>query len=350
MQAKPKKEGHAPLNQMPLGSSGFVSEQPRQNYHISPQVLWAKLLGLFLLAALCIGLYMTIGVTDWGFALPRRGIKVVAMLLVCFSIAYSTVIFQTVTNNRILTPSIIGFDSVYMLIQTLIIFLFGGMTLIQMSKQTQFVMNVGCMVLFAVLLYSWLFKREGPNLYFLILIGMIFGTFFGSLTTFMQMVMDPNEFTVLQDRMFSSINNVSNDLINIAAVLVILTALYSLSFFKFLDPISLGRDQAINLGIDHSRVVNRCMVVIAIFVSVSTALVGPITFFGLLAANLSYEFMRTYRHSFLVPAASLISIIAIAGGQLLVERVFTFSTSISVIVNFIGGLYFLFLLLKGAKA
>lgn len=309
-----------------------------------------KLLLLLGLAGLFIILFLTIDVNGhWDFALPRRGRKVLAMLLVGYAIAYSSVAFQTVTNNRILTPSIIGFDSLYLLIQTGIVFVFGAMTLTMIDRNVHFIVNVGCMVFFAGLLYRWLFQREGHNLYFLVLVGVIFGTLFGSLTTFMQRMLDPNDFTVLQDRMFASFNQVDQELLAISLIGVALIGLYSRRFTADLDVISLGRDQAINLGVDHAHIVNRCMIVIAVLVSIATALVGPITFFGLLVANLSYQFMQSYRHQYLLPAATLISVVALVGGQLLVERVFTFSTSLSVIVNFIGGAYFIYLLLKEAK-
>lgn len=310
-----------------------------------------KLWLLLALASLLIVLFLTIEVNGhWDFALPRRARKVGAMILVGYAIAYSSVSFQTITNNRILTPSIIGFDSLYLLIQTLIVFAFGSMTLVTLDRNLHFVINVGCMIFFAGLLYRWLFQREGRNLYFLVLVGVIFGTLFGSLTTFMQRLLAPNDFTVLQDRMFSSFNQLDQELLLISTVGIVLVTLYSLRFTRFLDVISLGREQAINLGVEHAVVVNRFMVIIAVLVSVSTALVGPITFFGLLVANLSYQYMNTYRHSYLVPAATLMSVVALVGGQLLVERVFTFSTSLSVIVNFVGGIYFIYLLLKEAKA
>jgi iron complex transport system permease protein len=310
-----------------------------------------NLLILLLLAGALIVLFLTIDVKgQWAFALPRRARKVAAIVIVGFAISYSTVLFQTVTNNKILTPSIIGFDSLYMLVQTIIVFVFGSMTLAVMDDNVHFFVNVGLMIFFALLLYQWLFGREGQNLYYLVLIGVIFGSFFGSTTTFLQRLIDPNDFTVLQDRMFASFNSVNQDLLWVTAVAVIATFVYTLRFTHALDVLSLGRDQAINLGLNHPALVRRIMIVVAILVSVSTALVGPITFFGLLVANLAYQFMATYRHRYLVPAAALISVIALVGGQLLVERVFTFSTSLSVIVNFIGGLYFIYLLLKETRA
>ena len=51
--------------------------------------------------------------SNWEFALKLRSLKLVAILVVSGSVAYSTLAFQTITNNRILTPSIMGFESVY---------------------------------------------------------------------------------------------------------------------------------------------------------------------------------------------------------------------------------------------
>lgn len=303
------------------------------------------ILAILALTLTAIFLFINIG-SNWSYILSRRGVKIASIILTGAAIAFSTVVFQTVTNNRILTPSIIGLDSLYMLIQTVMVFAFGSTTLTMMNKNVHFLINVGLMVLFAGLLYKFLFKREGKNLYFLLLVGIICGTFFGSISTFMQVLIDPNEFTIVQDRMFASFNNVHSDLLVISLIVAALTGLYSLKFIKYLDVISLGREHAVNLGIPYDYIVKRILIIVAILISVSTALVGPITFLGLLVANVTYEFMKTFRHKYLLVASMLISIVALVGGQLIVERVFTFSTTLSVIINLIGGIYFLYLLLR----
>ena len=61
------------------------------------------------------------------------------------------------------------------------------------------------------------------------------------------------------------------------------------------------------------------------------------------------EFVRDYRHKVLIPAAMLISIITLVLGQLLVTHIFTFRTTLSIIVNFVGGVYFIYLLLRANK-
>lgn len=303
------------------------------------------------IAVLLAVIFMTIEAGGhWDYILPRRGRKLIAILLTGTAIAFSTVVFQTITNNRILTPSIIGLDSLYMLLQTVIVFLIGGTALTMMSKNLRFVLAVGLMVVFAMLLYRMLFRREGRNIYHLLLIGLIFGTFFSSVTSFLQKLIDPNEFLVIQDKMFASFNNVNSDLLWLSLVGVLLVALYFAKFTKYLDVLALGRDHAVNLGVSYEYVVKRMLIVVAILISISTALVGPITFLGLLVANVSYQFLNTYRHKTLILGASLVSFIALTGGQLIIERVFTFSTSLSVIINFIGGVYFIYLLLKENKS
>jgi len=150
--------------------------------------------------------------------------------------------------------------------------------------------------------------------------------------------------------MFASINNVNQDLVYISMILIVLTLIYFIRFYKYLDVLSLGKDAAINLGVPYDYVVKRLLIIVAILISIATALIGPITFLGLLVVNVTYEFLKTYRHSYIIPGAIFISIIALIGGQLIVEKIFTFQTTVSVIINFIGGVYFIYLLLKENKS
>ena len=286
---------------------------------------------------------------SWDYVLSKRTEKIFAMILTGAAIAFSTIVFQTITNNKILTPSIIGLDSLYMLIQTFLVFTLGSTSSL-MNQNINFFISIGLMVLFVGILYKIIFKREGSNLYFLLLIGIIFGTLFESISSFMQVLIDPNEFMRIQDKMFASFNNINTDLLMISFILIILVTLYFLKFIKYLDVLSLGKEHAINLGVDYDRIVKRLLVVVAILISIATALVGPITFLGLLVVNVTYQLFKTYQHKFLIIGSILVSIISLVGGQLIVERVFTFSTTLSVIVNFIGGVYFIYLLLKQSKA
>lgn len=309
-----------------------------------------KMAALVLIAAGCCAIYLIHDLNgSYDYALPKRVTKVIAMVLTGFTIAYSTVVFQTITHNRILTPSIMGLDSLYLLLQTVIIFFLGSSHMIVVNKQVNFLLSVTVMIMFALFLYRFLFKKGGQPIYFLLLVGIIVGTFFSSISTFLQVLIDPNEFQIVQDRMFASFNNINSDLVWLAIVIVVLVLIYAWRYVKYLDVLSLGREMAINLGVPYDSIVKQMLVIVAIFISISTALVGPITFFGLIVANLSYQFFNTYKHKTLISGAIVMSIIALVGGQWVVERIFTFSTTLSVIINFIGGVYFIYLLLKERK-
>ncbi|WP_047983139.1 iron chelate uptake ABC transporter family permease subunit [Ornithinibacillus californiensis] len=281
-----------------------------------------------------------------GYILPRRIIKVLAIVLTGGAIAFATTVFMTITNNRILTPSVLGLDSLYMLIQTFIIFVFGSNSIIMMSSSINYLVSIGAMIIFSLVLYRFLFKGEKNNIYFLLLIGMILGTFFNSFTSFFEVLIDPNEFMVAQDRGFASINNVNEDLVYLSIGIIVLVLLYFLRFYKYLDVLALGKDDAVNLGVSYDYVIKRLLIIVSILTAVATALIGPITFLGLLVVNITYEFLKTYRHLYIILASVFISVIALVGGQFIVEKIFTFQTTISVIINFVGGVYFIYLLLK----
>lgn len=307
-----------------------------------------KVLYILFLLVVCSVLFLVYGLNpnSYQYALSRRIPKLIAIAMTGSGIAVSSVIFQTVTNNRILTPSVLGLDSLYNLFQTLIVFSLGSLNVALMGSNLNFLIAGGLMIVFSLFLFKMMFRRENTNLFFLLMIGMIFGTLFSSLSSFMQMVMDPNEFLIVQNKMFASFNNVKSSLLGISTITMGLTLFWVLKDAKKLDVIALGKEQAINLGIDYDRMVRKMLVAVAILVSVSTALVGPITFLGILVTNLAYQMIKDYRHSIVIPTSILLSLLALIGGQFLVERVFQFNTTIGVIINFVGGLYFIYILLK----
>ncbi|WP_346885659.1 iron chelate uptake ABC transporter family permease subunit [Clostridium sp. UBA4395] len=311
-----------------------------------------KLYILGIVALFVIGLFLFEGLNgrNWDYNLSKRIPKVIAIAITGGSIAFSSMIFQTVTNNRILTPSILGLDSLYMFVQTISVFLFGASSIFMINRNVNFMVSVTIMLVGTLVLYKILFKKDGnSNIFFLLLVGTVLGTLFKSMTSFMQVIIDPNEFETLQSKMFASFANVNTDilLISVIALLIIFVLFYD--DVKKLDVMLLGRDQAINLGIDFDRFSKKILIVVAVLVSISTALVGQITFLGLLVVNLSYQFLNTYKHSYQITGSILISIIALIAGQFIVERILNFGSTVSIIINFIGGIYFIYLLMKEGK-
>lgn len=293
--------------------------------------------------------FFTTGYTLSDYILEKRTVKLIAILVVSSCIAFSSLLFQTITANKILTPAIMGFESVYLFIQTVIVFMYGDKTFQVLTGNENFGISIFFMMLFSLGIYFLIFKQEKNNIYFLLLVGLILGTLLSSLSSFMQLVIDPDEFSIVENKMFASFNKVNTNLLALAIVVAVLGFGWGFRKIKQLDAIALGKDIAINLGVNYNSVVRKYLFIIAILVSVSTALVGPMTFLGILVTNLTYELFKTYKHSILIPACCLVSCITVLIGQFLVEHLFNFSTTISIIINFIGGVYFIYLLLKMNK-
>lgn len=304
---------------------------------------------LGLLVILAVAAFMTLGARgNWSFVLPFRGTKLLGLVLVAGAIAVSTVVFQTITNNRILTPSIMGFDALYVLIQTVLVFFMGAGAVSALDARLTFGTEVTLMLVFTGLLYRWLFAATVHNLHLLLLVGIVFGVFFRSVSSFFQRLIDPSEFLILQDRFFASFNSVDQDLLAISCVVVGAISLVLWRMLPVLDVLALGRDHAIALGVSHQRMVAAALVLVTILVAVSTALVGPASFFGLLVANLAYLLMPSARHAVVLPAAALLAVIFLVGGQVILERVFAYDTALAIVIEFIGGIVFIALVIRGA--
>ena len=304
-----------------------------------------------IMALIFLTLFIVWGLTakNYRFNLSLRIPKVLGILIAGGTISVASILFQTITNNRIITPSIIGLDSLYTLVQTIVVFVFGSTSIFMVNKTVNFVTSGTLMVLLAMVLFKVVLKSSKNNIFFLLLVGTVVGTLFRSMSSFMQVLIDPNEFDALQAKIIASFSLVNTEIIIVSIIILVILGLVLYKDFSKLDVMSLGREQAINLGVDYDRFSKKILIIVAILVSLSTALVGPITFLGIIVVNLTYEITKTYRHSVLLIVGTLISIIALVGGQFLVERVFTFNTTISIIINFIGGVYFINLLLRESK-
>lgn len=297
-----------------------------------------------LVSILCFVFYNIKG--GFSYAFPRRLTQVSAMILTGIAISYSTVIFQTITQNRILTPSIMGIDSMYEVVQTVIYFIAGSASIWVVNRYLNFGIALFVMIGFAILLYRFLFRADKYPISLLLLAAMVLGTLLGSLVNFLQIILSPTEYEGLQSVLFASFSHIKTDLLYISAVILGICFIIGSRLFSDLDVMSLGRETAINLGINYDKQVLNVLLLSSILIATSTALVGPVTFLGVIVSNLTYHYLSTYKHSILIAGASLMSIIALVGGQFLVLHVFKLNTTISVIVNFIGGVYFIYLILK----
>ncbi|WP_420453569.1 iron chelate uptake ABC transporter family permease subunit [Ilumatobacter sp.] len=283
-----------------------------------------------------------------GYVMDLRARQLAALVVVGAATGVATVMFQTVTHNRILTPGIMGFDALFRLVQTLFVWLLGSAFLLDVDVRVRFVIDTSVMTLFGLLLYRSVLRRTTRDLFVLVLVGIVLGTLFTSLTVFASRLLSPDDYLTLQDLVLTSFNTVDPQLLTITAAVTTAALAATVPLMRQLDVVALGRDSAVTLGIEYRRVVDRTLILVTVLVATSTALVGPMTLIGLIVANLARHLLPTYRHSVLALGSGLIGIVVTVGGQFVAARLLDFTTTLTVCVNLVGGLSFIVMLLREA--
>ncbi len=313
-----------------------------------------KLIVIALIAIIIVVAFLFIGVKFHNhkllrYAMKLRIPKVIAMIITAFAIGAATIIFQSVINNTIVTPCLLGMNALYTLIHTSVVFVLGSGSILFTNDNLSFLVDLVLMGIIATVVYSWLFKMTGHNVLYVLLVGTVLTSFFSSIQSTLTRVMDPNEYDTLLTSLVASFSNINSEIIIFSVIILALIGVIFRKELALLDVITLGKEQAINLGVDYDRCIRRLLLAVTLCIAVATAMVGPISFLGLIIANISRQLLKTYRHTQLIAGAALMGVIALIGGQFIVERVFVYSIPISVFITVAGGIYFLYLILKGSR-
>lgn len=313
-----------------------------------------KLIVIALIAIIIVAAFLFIGVKFHNhkllrYAMKLRIPKVIAMIITAFAIGAATIIFQSVINNTIVTPCLLGMNALYTLIHTSVVFVLGSGSILFTNDNLSFLVDLVLMGIIATVVYSWLFKMTGHNVLYVLLVGTVLTSFFSSIQSTLTRVMDPNEYDTLLTSLVASFSNINSEIIIFSVIILALIGVIFRKELALLDVITLGKEQAINLGVDYDRCIRRLLLAVTLCIAVATAMVGPISFLGLIIANISRQLLKTYRYTQLIAGAALMGVIALIGGQFIVERVFVYSIPISVFITVAGGIYFLYLILKGSR-
>ena len=311
--------------------------------------VWNLVLLAVLVAAVC-ALYLLVNAYPekpklFRYILSRRFPTLMVMLIAAFSIGSASIIFQSIINNRIVTPCLLGMNSMYTLVHTAIVFTVGSGHIIATNSNLSFAVDLVVMGVTATFLYSYMFRRSGNNVLYVLLIGTVLSSFFGSIQSTMIRVMDPKEYDALLTTLVADFTNINAEVFVFSLVLLAALVMFLWEDLKLLDVITLGKAQAINLGVDYDRTVRRLLLGVVLCIAIATAMVGPISFLGLIIANLSRQMLKTHRHTHLITGAALVGMLAMIAGQLVSQHIFSYAVPISTFITIGGGIYFLYLLL-----
>ncbi|QCQ93006.1 iron chelate uptake ABC transporter family permease subunit [Rhodococcus sp. SGAir0479] len=338
----------APVARPRTGSGAFATPRDRRRYWLAVGVL-AALAVAFAFGLLAWGNPMPIGSPGfWRIAeLRATSLVVIAVVAVCQAVA--TVAFQSATNNRIITPSIMGFEALYVAIQTASVFFLGAAGVTALQGVPQFALQLLLMVAFAMVLYGWLLSGRNGNMQVMLLVGIVLGGGLGSVSAFMQRLLTPSEFDVLTARLFGSISNAEVAYLPLAVPLCVAAAGALWWRARRLNLVAMGRDVTTNLGLHHRREVMIVLFLVSVLMAVSTALIGPMTFLGFLVATLAYQFAGTHDHRFVFPVAVLTAFVILTGAYFALKNIFYAQGAVSIIIEAVGGATFLVVILRKGR-
>jgi len=283
---------------------------------------------------------------DFTYVIPKRLGRLAAMVIGGVCIAWSSIMFQTITGNRILTPAIMGYEAVYLLLQSLLVMAMGAQSLVILGANGNFSLSVLLMLAYSWAIHRWLFRNGRQNVYFLLLMGLVLTMVISTFTQFAQFSVSPGEFSVLLSFSQPSFGRAKPEQLIISCILVATVWLSIRKNLPMLDVLSLGRDQAISLGVNYQRSVQRYLALIAVLVAVSTSLLGPTAFMGIFVANTTYALTRSFRHRITLPMGCAIAISIFIVAQLAVEHIFNYRTTVGILVNLVCGAWFLMLMVR----
>ena len=303
------------------------------------------------LVLLFIGLYQFAFVNPkfFAYAMGLRLPRLAVILIAGFAISAAAIVFQTIIRNTIVTPCLLGMNSLYLLIHTAVVFFLGSGSLFAVNPVYAFAADVIVMGVVAGFIYYTIFQKTGGNVLYVLLIGTVLSTFFSSMQNSLTRIMDPNEYDALLNTLTASFTNVNAACIIPGALLLAAIAWWLRKDLTILDVISLGREQAVSLGVDYERTLRRLMVGVALYIAVATAIVGPLSFLGLITANVARQLFTTYRHTWLIAGSACVGMLILTAGQFVVEHVMVYAVPVSVFVTIGGGIYFLYLVLTAGK-
>lgn len=307
-----------------------------------------KLLLVLLLLSLC-SLFVGVGQLSfsalvqgdevaWQLLLTSRIPRLLAVLLAGGGLSIAGLIMQQISQNRFAAPSTSGTIECAMLGYVLSLVLFGhGDSLLLIFSTAM----IGTLIF-----VQFIQRIQFKNVVFVPLIGIIFGSVVQSAATFIAYRYD-----ALQNLSGWAVANFANllsgdfELLYIAIPVAILSYLYAAR----ISAVGMGKDFAINLGLNYQQVLTLGVCLVSIMAASVVMIVGQLPFLGLIVPNLvSYFYGDNLRKN--IPRTALFgaSLVLVCD---IVSRVliFPYEIPISMIISIIGGIAFIVLILRGSQ-
>lgn len=233
---------------------------------------------------------------------------IITAILAGAALAVCGLLLQTVFNNPLADPSILGISTGASLGVALVMLLggsilgsnFGILTAGYLSTLAGAFLGA-MLVLLMLLLFSSFVKSATMLLIIGIMVSYLTSSAI-SLLNFFATEEGVHSFVIWGMGNFSG---VSNNEISIFTILIVAALLSSLLMVKPLNALLLGTKYAENLGVNIQRTRNALLLITGLLTAIVTAYCGPISFLGLVVPHIARLTLNTSNHNTLLPTTML---------------------------------------------
>lgn len=264
--------------------------------------------------------------------------RLISLVVAGISMSVAGLIMQQLSRNKFVSPTTAGTDDSAKLGILVAMLMFSSATTME-KMLIAFIFAIAGTLLFMQLLERIKFK----DAIFIPLVGLMFGNIINSLTTFFAYKNDliQNVTSWLQGS-FSSVMAGNYELIYISVPLLVIAYMYANKF----TIAGMGEEFSVNLGLNHKRIVNLGLVIVALVSVVVILSVGVIPFLGLVVPNIVSLYMGDHLRKSLIHTALLGANFLLACDIISRIIIFPYEIPIALTVGVIGSILFLYLLMR----
>lgn len=275
---------------------------------------------------------------QWQIFLDSRIPRLVSILIAGASLSICGLVMQQLSRNRFVSPTTAGtMDSARLGILLAILF-FPSASMLLKTTIAVIVSFLGTL-LFMTILSRLKFK----DTIFVPLVGMMFGNIISSITAFIAYQQDllQNLSGWLQGD-FSLVMAGRYELLYFSLPMLVISYLFAQRF----SIVGLGKDFAVNLGLNYNQVLYIGLIIVATVSSIIIVSVGVIPFLGLIVPNLVTLYLGDNLKKILSHTALLGAVFVLFCDILGRSLIYPYEISINAVVGVIGSGIFLYFLLK----
>lgn len=265
--------------------------------------------------------------------------RLFAILLAGAGLSIAGLVMQQISQNRFAAPSTTGTIECAMLGYVMSVAFFGN------GEQLWLVFAVS--ILGTLMFVQFIQRIQFKSVVFVPLVGIIFGNVVDAVTTFIAYKYD-----ALQSLSAWSVANFANILRGDFELLYIAVpvALLSYLFAARISAVGIGKDFAVNLGLNYQQVVTLGVLLVSVMSASVVMIVGQLPFLGLIVPNLvSYFYGDNLKRN--IPLTAMYGAILVLACDLVSRLIiFPHEMPISIVISILGGVVFIAMLLRGKQS